>query len=118
MDRRTLLPGIVVWLPLAASMWLSGCDRGSTPPVEQGTPAAVFDGVDSALDLHATSVDIFERAFQRHDTNLAVLARGTISRILSDDTEGDRHQKFVLALSNGQTLLVAHNIDISPAWRG
>jgi hypothetical protein len=31
---------------------------------------------------------------------------------LSDDTVGDKHQRFIIKLSNGQTLLIAHNIDI------
>jgi len=39
---------------------------------------------------------------------------GTIVRILADDREGDTHQRFILRLSSGQTLLVAHNIDIAP----
>ena len=34
--------------------------------------------------------------------------------MLSDDNEGSRHQRFILRLSTGQTLLVAHNIDLAP----
>ena len=112
MNRRIERWGAFAVLMIAIA-GTTGCDRGSTPPVEQGTPSAVSNGVDSALELQATSVDIFERAFQRRDTNLQVLARGTVSRILSDDVEGDRHQRFIVTLSNGQTLLVAHNIDVS-----
>jgi Protein of unknown function (DUF3465) len=39
---------------------------------------------------------------------------GRVSRILSDDREGSRHQRFVLTLDDGATLLVAHNIDLAP----
>lgn len=39
---------------------------------------------------------------------------GHVSRVLSDDTEGSRHQRFILALADGATLLVAHNIDLAP----
>ena len=34
--------------------------------------------------------------------------------LLKDDNEGSRHQKFILELSTGQTVLVAHNIDLAP----
>ena len=37
-----------------------------------------------------------------------------VTRILSDDLEGSRHQRFILKLETGQTLLIAHNIDIAP----
>lgn len=39
---------------------------------------------------------------------------GTVVRILPDDTNGHRHQRFILRLASGQTLLVAHNIDLAP----
>ena len=34
--------------------------------------------------------------------------------VLPDDNKGSRHQKFLVRLSSGQTLLVAHNIDLAP----
>ncbi len=43
-----------------------------------------------------------------------VAGEGTVSRILGDDSMGDRHQRFILTLDSGRTLLVAHNIDIAP----
>ena len=36
-----------------------------------------------------------------------------MTRTLGDDSMGDRHQRFVLELDSGQTLLIAHNIDIA-----
>ena len=35
-------------------------------------------------------------------------------RVLPDDNDGDRHQRFIIRLASGKTLLVAHNIDIAP----
>jgi hypothetical protein len=43
-----------------------------------------------------------------------VMGEGTVSRILGDDTVGDHHQRFILTLDSGRTLLIAHNIDIAP----
>lgn len=39
---------------------------------------------------------------------------GTVTRILPDDEQGSRHQRFILRLPSGQSLLVAHNIDLAP----
>jgi len=36
-----------------------------------------------------------------------------VRRLLSDDDDGAQHQRFVLDLRNGQTVLVAHNIDLA-----
>ena len=52
-------------------------------------------------------------AFTKRQSNLQVAGQGTVDRILPDDTSGRRHQKFILKLASGQTLLVAHNIDIA-----
>ena len=43
---------------------------------------------------------------------------GTVIRILSDDNDGSRHQRFILRLPGGRTLLIAHNIDLAPRING
>jgi hypothetical protein len=43
-----------------------------------------------------------------------VQGSGMVIRILADDDDGDRHQRFILETNSGQTLLVAHNIDLAP----
>lgn len=47
-----------------------------------------------------------------------VRGSGTVVRILSDDNDGSRHQRFILRLGSGRTLLVAHNIDLAPRVSG
>jgi Protein of unknown function (DUF3465). len=37
---------------------------------------------------------------------------------LPDDEQGSRHQRFILRLASGRTLLVAHNIDLAPRIDG
>ena len=55
-----------------------------------------------------------KQAYQNHQSDLQVQGSGTVSRVLSDDNKGSRHQKFILRLDSRQTLLVAHNIDLAP----
>jgi hypothetical protein len=56
--------------------------------------------------------------FNSQTSNVQVRGRGIVAQILSDDDEGGRHQRFVLRLDSGQTLLVAHNIDLAPRLDG
>jgi hypothetical protein len=39
---------------------------------------------------------------------------GVVIKLLPDDNKGSRHQKFLVELSGGQTLLFAHNVDLAP----
>ena len=43
-----------------------------------------------------------------------ISARGQIQKILPDDVEGSRHQRIIIKMPSGETLLVAHNIDMAP----
>ncbi len=54
------------------------------------------------------------RAVENQTSNLQVEGKGTVTRILADDTDGSQHQRFIIRLDSGQTLLVAHNIDVAP----
>lgn len=52
-------------------------------------------------------------AFGKRDDQRWIEISGQVVRLLSDDDEGSRHQRFVLRLGSGQTLLVAHNVDLA-----
>ena len=60
------------------------------------------------------SRDVFARAFADHRSNFVAEGNGTVARLLSDDNDGERHQRFIVELAAGQTLLIAHNIDLAP----
>ncbi len=53
-------------------------------------------------------------AYQAQQSGVQVGGEGVVDRVLSDDDDGSRHQRFILRLASGQTLLIAHNIDIAP----
>ena len=53
-------------------------------------------------------------AYLAQQSDLQVQGIGKVIKILSDDTKGSKHQRFVLLLSSKQTLLIAHNIDLAP----
>ena len=61
--------------------------------------------------------EVIAEAFRSQATDLQVTGQGVVTRILPDDNDGSRHQRFILRLASGQTLLVAHNIDLAPRIR-
>jgi len=75
-------------------------------------PANVRDSVPGSLASGSDSV--LADAYANRRSNLQVSGEGTVTRLLPDDNKGSRHQRFIVALASGQTLLVAHNIDVAP----
>jgi len=61
---------------------------------------------------------LLEKLYQDRRGGVQVRGSGTVTRILPDDSKGSRHQRFIVELSTGQTLLIAHNIDLAPRIEG
>jgi hypothetical protein len=72
--------------------------------VEEGAPQASASGSSNAL----------QAAFEQQRSNVQVEGEGIVEKLLPDDDDGSRHQRFILRLPHGQTLLVVHNIDLAP----
>ena len=53
-------------------------------------------------------------AVRRKAQGATVEGRGRVTRVLRDDADGSRHQRFLLRLDDGTVVLVAHNIDLAP----
>lgn len=80
-----------------------------------------FGGTENSLVPTRQEVDsgsigtdqVLFAAFEQHQSRYQVQGAGEVVRILSDDYDGSRHQRFILRLASGQTLLFAHNIDLA-----
>jgi hypothetical protein len=72
-------------------------------------------GGDSAL---RASDQVLADAYAQHADRLQVRGGGRVIAVLPDDRQGSRHQRFILRLESGQTVLVAHNIDLAPRIDG
>ncbi|WP_180108309.1 DUF3465 domain-containing protein [Acinetobacter sp. YH12085] len=82
-------------------------EQNSQPQIEPVQPA-------DAQQKGQSAEDVIAHAFKNKLGNVQVEGTGRVKAVLRDDNEGSRHQKFILTLNNGQTLLVAHNIDLAP----
>ena len=51
--------------------------------------------------------------YTKIDDDAWIEGQGVVVRLLSDDHDGSRHQRFVVDMRNGQTLLVVHNIELA-----
>jgi len=71
---------------------------------------ALFEGKVEAV----SSKSEVESAYLNGHSDVQVNGTGTVIKLLRDDNQGSRHQKFILRLPSGQTLLIAHNIDLAP----
>jgi len=54
------------------------------------------------------------QAFSKRLSDVQVAGSGEVIRVLADDLNGSRHQRFLLKIPAGLTLLIAHNIDLAP----
>lgn len=54
-------------------------------------------------------------AYSSRASNIQVEDEGVVTRLLEDDTSGIKHQRFIVQISSGQTVLIEHNTDIAPA---
>ncbi len=72
----------------------------------------------SAPQAPRTTYMPVEQAQRRHLSRVWVEGEGVVVKTLPDDRRGSRHQRFILRLPNGRTILVAHNIDLAPRLDG
>lgn len=68
----------------------------------------------SARTNSVTNQTQVEKLFSQHQSDTIVEVTGEVISLLPDDNEGSRHQKFIIKLHSGHTLLVSHNIDLAP----
>ncbi len=66
----------------------------------------------------STSNTKLEQAVRQRASDVQMQVSGQVVRLLSDDREGSRHQRFILETAAGRSLLVAHNIDLAPRVKG
>ena len=98
---------ILALLVVAAGFWFQTHSDGLK--AERASPA-----IELPSSTSESLNDQLARAYEQQLSNLQVRGEGEVLKVLKDDTQGRRHQRFLLKLASGQTLLVAHNVDLAP----
>ena len=101
---------LLLFAAIAAAFYF--LNRGPAPPVPdaglQAPPPAATEIAPAGKD------DPIVAAYALQRSDVQVTGAGRVARILGDDSLGDRHQRFILELPSGHTVLIAHNIDLAP----
>ena len=90
----SLLSKFILILALAAN--LSACRESSLQPGSRTDDRQIL------------------QAQQQRMIKTEVTGRAPVKELLPDDLEGLKHERFLLRLSNGSTVLVAHDISYAP----
>ena len=106
---RTGFIGVVLAVILLAVLAYMVAVRGAPAPTPAPAP-----GTSQSVNTDAQLAQLF----QTQTSNVQVRGQGIVTKLLADDNNGDRHQRFILQLASGQTLLIAHNIDVAPRLNG
>lgn len=119
--EKILVPIAILLLILAIVPLISSfrSDTYSKPaPEKRSAPARIAytppPAAAPAPAYHSPSSGVIENAFRARTTKINVVETGTVTRLLPDDNDGSRHQRFIVTLSSGHTVLIAHNIDLAP----
>ena len=97
---------------LSLVLFITSCSQ-----TEQGAGEASLNGSSNDAINEKESKSMFASAselFAKELSDKMVEGEGRVIRLLADDNEGSRHQKFLVEIEDGQTLLFAHNIDLAP----
>ena len=73
---------------------------------------SVPDLCQSARKAATGTLTVLE-AFQQRKSRLFLETEGSVIKLLADDRQGSRHQKFLIKTNEGPTLLISHNIDLA-----
>ena len=91
---------------LLFTLALCACDKPTQLPKVKGEHVPVTS---SAF----TNNGAIEDAYATKKSDIQVSGSGVVTQLLPDDNNGSPHQRFLVKINAKQTLLFAHNLDLS-----
>lgn len=99
------------------ALLLVACNNESQPNGVSSELLATAEQTKEAVYTVSVSANSEQRlsdAFKDKRSDLQIAGKGTVIKLLADDLKGSQHQRFIIKTNTGQTILVAHNIDLAP----
>jgi len=78
------------------------------PPLSYALPPV------TETEPKAPTLSAAKEAYLHHRSNLFLTVEGEVAKILRDDVQGTPHQRFIIMTAEGQTILIAHNLQLAP----
>ena len=101
---------ILTLVALLLLVWVVRNEFATQRP-DPASPQVADVGADAGTEAIAA-------AYADQVSGLQVTGAGVVVKVLPDDNDGSPRQRFLLELPSGQTVLVAHNIDLAPRVPG
>lgn len=109
----------ISWLWLVA---LTGCVQSAPPESGHNAPQSAIEVKSSAQaqslpalsNTRLADTQAVAEAFAQKQSHVWLQGHGVVKKLLPDDQQGAKHQRFLVSISPEQTLLFAHNIDLAP----
>ncbi|EGZ45521.1 DUF3465 domain-containing protein [Neisseria wadsworthii] len=114
MNKNSILSLVVAVIAAFGWQHFNKTNKQSEP----NTSLSQSRGQQTTVQNNQNFEQLLQQAYQNRQSNLQIEGSGTVKKTLPDDNKGSRHQRFILELNSGQTLLVAHNIDLAPKIKG
>jgi translation initiation factor IF-1 len=96
---------LVAVIGLSVSLPLVSCGQAQQALNAGYTIASAFDAGDQSQVITAQKT---------HAYKVEVTVQAPVYKLLRDDREGLPHQRFLIVLNNGTTVLIAHDVQMAP----
>ena len=73
----------------------------------------LYEKHDESTQVEYTGSSL-EHAISNRLSDTQVQGEGIVIAVLPDDNDGSRHQRILVKITDGHTILIAHNIDLAP----
>jgi Protein of unknown function (DUF3465) len=109
-NSKTLIAILLTGLLIAQWALNEGKISSKSPATESHSQTAKITESQSSTFQHSPEL---QEAFDERKSNLWLEGSGEVIKILADDNNGSRHQRFLVKVNLTQTVLIAHNIDLA-----
>ncbi len=111
---KLLCQAVILTLP--CSLVFTACSPSTHTIERPANYTKLAPGADNAFTNSAVTDETEVAAAQNNRaSHVQVTCTLPVKRMLRPDDKGEKHEKFLLQLSNGSTILVAHNVSRAPS---